>query len=272
MATARAITRELTRGYRTIKPETFLGTFAWDVLAYRRMRLGRIRSYNDRRRIVTRRGTVIHYRRNRGDIQSIREVWLERVYSVPFGDRPKVIVDLGANIGLTSVFFCEQLAPQRLVAVEPDPGNAEMLRLNTRDCPAAVEVVVAAVGPEDGTVYFAESDESNLGRVSQSGRPVRCVSMPSLMKATGLSCIDLLKIDIEGSEGALLSGAGDWLDRVGAIMIEFHPNVVDAPALAALLESRGFRHFTRNEVTPFGGNAPYFRRPDWPGFRAPPIR
>lgn len=242
---------------------SFLSTFAPDVLAYRRMRLGRISSYNDRRCIVTRGGTVIHYRRNRGDIQGIREVWLDRVYSVPFGRRPQVIVDLGANIGLTSLFFCEKYSPQRVVMVEPDPANAAVLSANCAQCKAQVEVIVAAIGHQDGIAYFEDSEESNLGRVSETGRPVRCISMPSLMRACGLARIDLLKIDIEGGEGQLLSLENDWLECVGSIMIEFHPQVVDEPTLIALLQRKGFRYFTAREVAHHGGVAAFFCRAGW---------
>jgi FkbM family methyltransferase len=266
LATARAMALELTRGYRTVTSQSFFRTFAWDVVAYRRMRLGRVRSYNLRRCIVTRGGTTIHYRRNRGDIQGIREVWLEGVYSVPFGQQPQVIVDLGANIGLTSLFFCEHYAPKRIVLVEPDAANAEVLRSNAAQCRAALDIVVAAVGPEDGIVLFSESEESNLGRISEKGRPVPCVSMHSLIKTTGLTRIDLLKIDIEGGEGQLLSLANDWLDLVGSIMIEFHPQAVDERALIALLQSRGFRYFAHNDVRRLG-KSDYFQRPEWPGLQ-----
>ena len=268
LKTARGITRELARGYQTMTTDSFFTTFATDVLAYRRMRLGRIRSYNCPRRVVTRGGTAIHYRRNRGDIQGIREVWLERVYSIPFGHRPEIIVDLGANIGLTSLFFCERYSPRRVVMVEPDPANAEVLRANCAQCRAEVEVIVAAVGHEDGTVYFTQCEESNLGRVSDSGKPVRCISVPTLMRATGLTRIDLLKIDIEGAEGALLTIANEWLEQVGSVLIEFHANV-DEPALIGLLRSRGFRYYTRREVAPFGGVADYFCRPNWPRLQIP---
>jgi FkbM family methyltransferase len=269
LRTARAISVELARGYSAMTSDSFFATFAWDVLAYRRMRLGRIRSWNNRRRIVTRAGTVIHYRRNRGDIQGIREVWLDRVYSLPFNQRPEVVVDLGANIGLTSLFLCERYAPRRVVLVEPDPANAEVLRANVGQLRSQVDIIVAAVGHQDGTVCFAESEESNLGRVSDCGRSVRCISMPTLMKEVGLTHIDLLKIDIEGSEGLLLSKSSDWLEQVGSIMVEFHQNV-DEPALIELLRSRGFSYFTCRDVAAFGGKSNYFLRPHWHGLQPPP--
>jgi len=263
MQTTRAITTELIRGYSAMKPASFFSTFAWDVLAYRRMRLGRIGSYNDRRQIITRGGTTLHYRRNRGDIQSMREVWLEQVYSVPFPQRPEIVVDLGANIGLTALFFCQEYAPRRVVVVEPDPANAEVLRANAAHCSSEIEVIVAAVGPKDGVVFFAESEESNLGHVADTGRPVTCISMPSLMKSSGLPRIDLLKVDIEGGEGELLTHDNEWLDLVGSIMIEFHPQVVDEPALISLLQSKGFRYLAHTDATRLG-KSDYFQRPDWP--------
>lgn len=265
-ATLRHIVLELAGGYRALTLRSFLATFVWDVFAYRWMRASKTRSYNRRRRVKTRGGTTIQYRRNRGDIQSIREVWLERVYQVPFEQKPEIVVDLGANIGLTTLFFCEEYSPKRVVVVEPDPGNAEVLRANAVQRQSTIDIIVAAVGDADGTALFAESEESNLGHVSDSGRPVECLSMPSLMKKTGLSRIDLLKIDIEGGEGGLLSVANGWLDQVGSIMIEFHPHVVDEATLVALLQSKGFRYFAHTDPARFG-KSDYFQRPDWPGLQ-----
>ena len=50
-------------------------------------------------------GLTIHFRWNRGDIQSLREVIFEECYRLPVDISPRTIVDLGANIGLASLYF-----------------------------------------------------------------------------------------------------------------------------------------------------------------------
>ena len=100
-------------------------------------------------------GTRLTYRRNRGDIQAIREIWLDEVYSPPREAQglPNV-VDLGANIGFTSVYLARRLRPACIVAVEPDPENARILRRNLEQNDIHSIVIEAAVGPYDGTTGF----------------------------------------------------------------------------------------------------------------------
>ncbi len=48
-----------------------------------------------------------------------------------------------------------------------------------------------------------------------------------MIETSGIETIDLLKMDIEGGEQALLTGDTAWLSSVNAIVAEFHPSVVD---------------------------------------------
>jgi tRNA1(Val) A37 N6-methylase TrmN6 len=64
------------------------------------------------------------YRLNKGDLHSIREVWFEEAYRLPFEDPSGTLLDLGANIGLTGVWLAKRYAIERVIAVEPDCDNA----------------------------------------------------------------------------------------------------------------------------------------------------
>jgi hypothetical protein len=89
---------------------------------------------------------------------------------------------------------------------------------------------------------FAADAASNLGRVAEDGQPVRQVSMETVLELIPEGHrVHLLKLDIEGGEQALLTG-GDlaWLERVDAIIAEFHPEVVDYPGLVHVLVGLGF--------------------------------
>jgi len=220
-------------------------------MEYRLLRLvpssasGRIRT------IALRDGTRLSYRRNRGDIQTIREIWLCPTYEPPFpARRLDVVVDLGANIGFTSLYFARRLGAGTCVAVEPDAANASLLRRNLEQNGIAAIVLEAAVGRLDGTAMFTSAAESNLGRLADAkgATPVRVVSMRTVLEHVGDRRIDLLKIDIEGGEGALFDADTTWLDRVDAIMMEFHPGVAEIAPIIERIQAHGLRHIPVNSV------------------------
>lgn len=123
-----------------------------------------------RERTVTLKGrTRITYGLDRGDLQSIREVWMEQHYRLPTLLRPATVVDLGANIGPTSVWLSQRYSCH-VIAVEPSPRNARFARQNFLQNAVRGEVVEAAIGASDGKATFVAADASNVGRIEQSRR------------------------------------------------------------------------------------------------------
>jgi len=104
--------------------------FASDVLLSRLIRVAPLASQNHLRRIRVRGDVLLQYRLNRGDMQSIREVWIDERYRLPFDLVPERLVDLGAHIGLTSLWFVTRCGCKEVIAVEPLPANAHLVRLN----------------------------------------------------------------------------------------------------------------------------------------------
>jgi FkbM family methyltransferase len=213
---------------------------------------------NRERQVELRNGVKLRYRLNRGDIQGIREVWLEHAYRLAFPISNGVLVDLGANIGLTSVWLAKKYGFAKVIAVEPDPGNAALARKNFDLNGISGKILEAAIGPYDGMTRFQAAEESNLGRLSNEGKLVMSISMRSVLNRYRLSEVDLVKIDIEGGEAALLTGPSEWLCRTKAIIAEFHPDVIDYPALTQLLEHHGFYHIRPG--TAFANNMDSFLR------------
>lgn len=235
--------------------------YVGDVLLYRALRLGAPPRMNSTRTIVLRDGTCLSYRLNRGDIQAIREVWFVETYRPPFrAEHFKTLVDLGANIGFTSVYFAKRYGVRVVVAVEPDAGNARLLRRNLQQNNIAGIVLEAAVGDRDGMAFFAESRQSNLGRVAESGISIQMLSMNTVLAAlSNGTTVDILKVDIEGGEGVLFAGDVSWLARVGSLMIEFHGEVVDDTPIIAKICSRGFDYVPPGSV--HRGSTDAFVRP-----------
>lgn len=228
-----------------------------DMLIYRTLRL--MHCSSSRLREVRVPGATICYRLNRGDIQTIREVWIKEAYRLPRHAKPKVVVDLGANIGMTSVFLARRHGAQHIIAVEPSPQNARLARMNLSVNGIDGSVIEAAVAANDGVGYFAAHSDSNLGQVASDGERVNLLSIDSVLAVSPTGRADLLKMDIEGGEAAVLEGDPSWLERVDSLIAEFHPDLVDCAALVGTIEAAGFRHFSGGTIRP-GPLTDYFER------------
>ncbi len=217
------------------------------------------RGQRNRVREVRLRGRIkIRYRLNKGDLHSIREIWFQEAYRLPFEAPLGVLLDLGANIGMTSLWLAKKYSFTQVVAVEPDPGNAALARQNFELNGVPGQVLEAAIGPKDGVARFQFSGHSMMGSFSEDGSLVPMISVDSILAKFAVTKFALIKIDIEGAEQELFDGPTDWLARTEAIIIEFHPTMVDYPRLTKRVSSHGLRYIPANSLFP--GNMDCFTR------------
>jgi FkbM family methyltransferase len=186
--------------------------------------------------------TPLTLRRTNSDFYVVRDVFENDDYgAVRKMHLPPdaTIVDLGANIGVTSVYFASLYPASRIVAVEPDPDNADLLARNAAGLIAAgrLSIVRAFAAATDGHAGIDRSDQSwgfkKTDLASASGdatATIPCVSMATLLDRHPVGTIDLLKVDIEGSEAELFADCAAWIHRVRNLIIEVH-----APYTPALL-------------------------------------
>ena len=211
-----------------------------DFLLARVMRVVQIPLSGRLRGVRLRGGITLFYRLDRADIYTIHEVWIEEIYRLPSNMQPKVMIDLGANIGLTSLWLAKRYGASRVIAVEPSTLNAHIARINLEANNIHADVLEAAVGAEDGTVLFDQGPGATNGRVVDYDDPskkgsstpaqtaIKMVSMATILKLLPEDAtVDLLKVDIEGGEENLLSGDVRWLTRVKSLQAEFHPALID---------------------------------------------
>jgi FkbM family methyltransferase len=130
---------------------------------------------------------------------------------------PKVIVDIGANLGMFSK-LCSMLFPQAdIYAYEPNPSALKWLRRNAED--TRIQVTPCAVGRTSGLVKLDTSCDSTIGQISEDGDlEVQCVAAVEV--AAGKQ-IDFLKMDCEGSEWEILQDT-TLLNRSKEACLEFH--------------------------------------------------
>lgn len=145
-------------------------------------------------------------------------------------EEPRIILDLGANVGYTSALFASRFPRARILAVEPDPGNFRLCTDNLRPYGSRVQTLLGAVWGCNARLSLARGlfgDGRDWAiRVQEPVNPgdaeVDAWDMPALLDLTGEEVVDLVKIDIEGSESEVFAGNTDWLSRVRNICIELH--------------------------------------------------
>jgi FkbM family methyltransferase len=155
-------------------------------------------------------------------------------------------LDVGANAGLLPVWLAyHDLLPDRYAGIEADPDSAGVLREQVERLPWMVppRVIEAAAGDRHETVRFDTGGDSVFHGVSRTGGievPMR--PLADLMDEAGLDRVDIMKLDIEGGETAVIPDAAAWADRVNVIICELHHGL-DAAWLDEHLRPLGFRVF-----------------------------
>lgn len=159
------------------------------------------------------------------DLGIAYEIFIHRLYMPPVWIRPervKLVVDLGANVGFSCLWWLSNYWRAKVIAFEPHPDHAaaarENLVLNAYE--SRCELRQAAVGLVDTEAWL--SDDGACSTVSQDRGPGFEIQVQDLFQILRNQRIDILKIDIEGSEVELLDDPRFGLLDVGTVVMEWH--------------------------------------------------
>lgn len=159
-------------------------------------------------------------------------LWRGGEYRLPAAVQPKVIFDIGANIGITALYYTVMYPEAEIFCFEPLPANVELLRDNARLNSGRIHVYPFGLADKTGTFdYFMSGDAASFGGggFSQLGHdPARAQklelrSVTEAMELAGVKHVDLFKVDTEGSEWPILQAIPEAL-RLGtqAFIGELH--------------------------------------------------
>lgn len=152
-----------------------------------------------------------------------------------------VILDLGANVGYTTVDLALRHPRACVLAVEMDAANAALAARNTVTLGSRCQVVRAAVWDENGEVTY-NGDQAWSYRIDSRSNGVHSapsVTIDTLLDQYNLHMVDYVKMDIEGAEARVLKSGASWLGRVRQICIEVHTPATCA-SCADSLSAAGF--------------------------------
>jgi len=176
----------------------------------------------------------------------------ERAWIRGFVTPGDVIVDIGANVGVYSVFFAELVGPQGSVfAFEPDPQNFARLKRTTAAL-ARVFPLEAAVGDETGSIQLFQSKGLNFDHRTYSNPDDEYSVEVAITRLDDVAAlkdarIKLVKIDVQGFEMSVLGGGEDTLARNpdAKVLLEYYPwglasSGSSPAAFIAMLKDKGF--------------------------------
>ena len=143
------------------------------------------------------------------------------------GKHSPIVIDLGANIGLFSMLVFNLASSATVYSVEPSRVTYQVLEKNRKANPKLNwQTYWSAIWVDDGEIGFIEDTKaSTASYVNATGgnTVVPSMSLATLFSKCTKSSIDLLKVDIEGSEEEVLCQNSDLLSRVETIIVEIHP-------------------------------------------------
>ena len=157
-------------------------------------------------------------------LHSVDEIFVNEVYKfLPDKDQP-VIIDCGANIGLSILYFKKISKNSKIIAFEADPLVFKQLENNVSEYNYKnIELINAAVWTCESTIVFT-TEGSVGGKINNDQNEIEnTVEVPSIRLRDYLTSeIDFLKIDIEGAEYEVLKDCADMLFNVKTLFIEYH--------------------------------------------------
>ena len=181
------------------------------------------------------------------DISVLEEIFVRRVYADLTSKIPNLqyVIDCGANVGYSSLYFLRHHSVCRVLAIEPDEENFVLccrnLAAELESGRAHVLRAAAWSGEEDlrvneGGEEWARTVHTADAPAASCARLVRGHSLGTLVQLSGFPYVDILKIDIEGAELEVFQNGIDsgLLNRVRVVAIELHGEACERTFYRAL--------------------------------------
>jgi len=187
------------------------------------------------------------------DVQTLWAVFCNCNYRV--ADRPNVALDLGANIGIFSIYAAKVKRARKIIALEPVAGTFAKLRdnVNSNALNDTVTCIQEGIGDAIGrrsiycgvssphsSMYYRGDSRFESGQTET----IQVTTLEGVFDRFGLESVDVCKADCEGAEvEALLSASDDILRRIRCITMEYHfpSRIWDQKTFFSRLEQTGFK-------------------------------
>jgi FkbM family methyltransferase len=180
-------------------------------------------------------------------LHGLNELFIDQTYRFNSEKNDPRIIDCGANIGLSVIYFKSIFLKAKIIAFEPDPNIFKILSDNLKNFDINdVEIINKAVWNKNGDVSFNASGGVG-GRIDDEvevSKETPAIRLKDLLNEK----IDFLKIDIEGAEYEVVRDCADYLSNVENIFIEYHSmlrNEQKLDEILLILKRAGFKYYIK---------------------------
>jgi FkbM family methyltransferase len=165
------------------------------------------------------------------DYDTAYEIFLLRIYDTCLEPQSvRRIVDLGGNVGYSCLFWCWNYPSASVLTFEPHPVHCELLAWHLREnsCSDRVTLLPAAATTHPGRASLTDEDDASTIVVGAGSTRRDCQTLAietlDVFEAIGIEPIDILKMDIEGSEYEIMSDSrfDALLARTRYVIVEWH--------------------------------------------------
>lgn len=212
-------------------------------------------------------GMLFYARQNPGsDLEVFNQVWGRNEYALATEQLLKLkerqskinIIDAGANVGYSTLFFLNEFPNARIVSIEPESGNFSVLKKNVgANNGDNVDIKQNGVWNKSCSLKVVDTFRDGFSwsmQVIEVDEPseLKAISLHDIIVEKGWKTIDILKIDIEGSEKQLFDDKNsiqEILSITNVLALEIHDEVANRAAIYKIIQQSGFTYFEHNDLT-----------------------
>ncbi|ABR54313.1 methyltransferase FkbM family [Methanococcus vannielii SB] len=169
-------------------------------------------------------------RKNTTDLNVFLNIFIQKELNLPVKLKPKYIIDAGAYAGYSSIYFHEKYPEAEIIAIEPEKSNFNTLVKNTNKIKQIISLNLGLWYKE----AFLKVEDRKTGKwgfkvsevLSTDEYDIKSTTIDNILDTQNWDKIDILKIDIEGSEKELFTkNSKKWINKVNVIVIELHDRI-----------------------------------------------
>jgi FkbM family methyltransferase len=191
----------------------------------------------------------VKMRSQTSDKRTFKKIFLDREYDINLSFIPKFILDAGAYIGLSPIYFSLKYPEAKIVCIEPSESNYQLLIQNAQS--PNITCIKGAVWSHSGRVNLIDSINHNGYQVIETEHgSIKAYSIEEIMLMHEMTHIDILKLDVEGAELEIFSrGFENWLLNTKVIMIELHDRKKSecSEVFYNAINRYGFKYYSKGE-------------------------
>lgn len=198
-------------------------------------------------------GNNFFIRTKTNDIEVVKIAFVDKEYDMLHSKHVNTIIDAGAHIGTSTIFFAMKYPNAKIIAIEPQRDNFELLKMNVKQYKNIIPLNAAIWSTNEsrnildrlhGHLGYTISETKN--NFKSTGQKTDCYSISTIMEMYNLKTIDILKMDIEGGEKFVFEKSDEWINRIETIVLELHERITPGCEKAFLEATKKFSHFERS--------------------------